>query len=265
MTHKTALPFGLKAIALLLLVTGLLATAHPAFAQTRLVLVAPHNSADTTIGEVIIRAAYKRLGIDVEIRKYPGERALRLADSGKVDGEVHRIDGISGKYKNLVQIKPPINFIKGTAFSDGLVFPIKGWQSLKPYRIGYILGIKFAENNTRGMKSVAVSDYGNMFQLLGKDRIDVVVSPRINGLYQMRMLGIKNLKELTPPIAHFDLFHYLHKKNQHLVPKITAVLQEMAANGELTRIRDHAIQVILDRADKGLAICDTDYACFEEK
>jgi polar amino acid transport system substrate-binding protein len=236
----------------------------PALAQERLVLVAPHNSSDTVIGEVIVREAYRRLGIDVEIRKYPGERALRLADGGKVDGEVHRIDGINRKYSNLIQTKPPINFIEGTAFSVKKSFPVAGWESLKPYRLGYILGIKFAENNTRGMETIAVSDYGKLFTLLTKNRIEVVIAPRLNGLYQMNKLGIKNVQELKPAIMRFDLFHYLHRKHEKLVPRISAVFRDMAASGEMTRIRNHVIKVLLERARKGLPVCDTDYACFEQ-
>ena len=251
-------------LSLSLAVVATMLVSLPVAAKTRLVLVAPHNSTDTIIGEVITREAYKRIGIDVEIRKYPGERAFRLADSGKVDGEVHRIDGISAKYKNLIQIKPPINFIEGTAFSRTTKFVVDGWDSLKPYRLGYILGIKFAENNTRGMKSTAVSDYTRLFQLLGKDRVDVVIAPRLNGLYQMNKLGIRNVTELKPAIMRFELFHYLHKKHEDLVPKIAAVFNEMKASGEMTRIRDHVIKVLLDRALKGLPLCDGDYTCFDQ-
>ena len=43
----------------------------PAGAQERLVLVTPLNTVDTVISEVITREAYRRIGIDVEIKKIP--------------------------------------------------------------------------------------------------------------------------------------------------------------------------------------------------
>jgi len=232
-------------------------------AQERLVLVTPPNSIDTVISEVITRKAYKRIGIDVEIRKYPGERALRLANSGKVDGEVQRIDGIAKHYTNLTQVYPAINFIEGTVFSLQKKFPVKGWDSLKPYRIGYIRGIKFAEQNTRNMDSLAVSDYTHLFEMLRKKRFEIIVSPRTNGLYQLKQQGIEDIQELKPAIMRFDLFHYLHKKHIKLVPKISAVFSEMAKSGELDEIRRHVISVMMTRAAQKLPICDTDYACFD--
>ncbi|MBT3915172.1 MAG: transporter substrate-binding domain-containing protein [Rhodospirillaceae bacterium] len=232
-------------------------------AQTKLVFVTPPNTIDTVTSEVITRKAYKRIGIDVQIKKFPGERALRLANSGKVDGEVQRINGIAAKYHNLIQINPAINYIQGTVFSLAKTFKVDGWESLRPYRIGYIRGIKFAENNTVNMDSRAVSDYKTMFQMLRKDRFDIIVSPRLNGLYQMKQLGIKQIKELNPAIMRFDLFHYLNNKHAALVPKISAVFKKMKADGELTKIRSHVIAVLMKRAEQKLPICDTDYKCFD--
>jgi len=237
--------------------------ASPSQALDRLVLVTPPNTIDTVISEVITREAYRRIGITVEIRKYPGERALRLANAGKVDGEVQRINGISANYHNLVQVHPAINYIEGAAFSQSERFAVKGWESLKPYRIGYIRGIKFAERNTKSMDSTPVGDYPGLFQMLGENRFDVVVSPRLNGLFQMKQLGVTNVQELTPSIMRFDLFHYLHHKHAALVPKISAVFTEMEAKGELAALRKHVVEVLMARAEKKLPVCDEDYACFD--
>lgn len=235
----------------------------PLVAQDRLVLVTPPNTIDTVISEVITRKAYKRIGIDVEIQKYPGERALRLANSGNVDGEVQRINGIAANYTNLIQVFPAINYIEGTVFSLQKNFQVKGWDSLQPYKIGYIRGIKFAERNTKNMDSIAVSDYTRLFEMLRKKRFDIIVSPRTNGLYQLKQQGIDDIQELKPAIMRFDLFHYLHKKHIKLVPKISAVFAEMEKRGELEEIRKRVISVVMQRAAQKLPICDTDYACFD--
>jgi polar amino acid transport system substrate-binding protein len=232
-------------------------------AQERIVLVTPPNTVDTVISEVITRRAYGRLGIAVEIRKYPGERALRLANSGRVDGEVQRIDGITATYRNLVQVRPAINFIEGAVFSHGKTFMVAGWQSLRPYRIGYIRGIKFAEQNTRDMDSHGTGDYTRLFQMLRTKRFDIIVSPRLNGLYQMLKLGVEDVVELKPAIMRFDLFHYLNKKHAALAPKIGAVFTEMKKGGELASIRAHVISVLMERAARKLPVCDDDYACFD--
>ena len=80
------------------------ALAHPVPATERITLVTPLNTVDTVISEVIVREAYRRIGVEVEIQKYPAERALRLADQGVADGEVQRIDGIDKRYTNLIKV-----------------------------------------------------------------------------------------------------------------------------------------------------------------
>jgi len=247
---------------ILSILTMFLIAAPLAAAQQHLVLVTPPNTVDTVISEVITRQAYKRIGIVVNIRKYPGERALRLANSGKVDGEVQRINGISANYHNLIQVHPAINYIEGAAFTQTVKFKVKGWDSLKPYKVGYIRGIKFAERNTKNMDSLAVGDYRGLFQMLGDNRFEVAVSPRLNGLYQMKQLGVKNVEALSPAIMRFELFHYLHNKHAKLAPKISAVFTEMEKSGELVAIRKHVISVLMARAQHKLKVCDQDYACF---
>ena len=226
-------------------------------------LVAAANTVDTVISEVILRKAYRRLGIDITIKKYPGERALKLANAGRVAGDIQRIDGLGAKYQNLIQIRPAINFIEATVFSKTVRFTVSGWDSLKRHRIGLIRGIKFAEKNTKGMKTEKVPDYQDLFRMLQKGRVDIALSPRLNGRYQIKRLGILGLQELSPPVQRFELFHYLHKKNVSLAPRLSEVLSIMHKSGELERLRNHVVSVLLSLAERGHPICDKDYACFE--
>ena len=231
----------------------------------RLVLVAAESTVDTVISEVILREAYARLGIKIDILKVPAERALRMANRGDVAGDAQRIDGLSETYPNLIKVSPPINFISGTAFSKTASFSIDGWDSLRPYRIGIIRGIKFAEQNTVGMDRHLVGNYESLLKMLDRGRIDVMVSPYLNGLFQIRQLGANSegVSALEPPISHIDLFHYLHVRHELLVERISNVLETMRATGELAAIRQHVVEVLLDRAEHQLPICDGDYACFK--
>ncbi len=248
-------------VAFVCLAAGLL---RPAVSAERLTLVTPTDTVDTVISEVIVREAYRRIGIKVEIKKYPAERALRLADRGVADGEVQRIDGIAKTYTNLIKVTPPINFIEATVFSKSVRFRVDSWESLRPYRIGIIRGIKFAERHTAGMNSFTVKNYAILFHMLDNDRFDIVTSPRVNGLYNLKKLGIRGIDELRPSIMRFDLYHYLHRKHADLVPAVSTVFEEMRASGELERIRARVIAVLMRLAAQNLPLCDDDYACFDD-
>lgn len=247
----------------LLSVLVIMGGAQMARAADTIIIVGVVGSSDAYAGDVILRQAYRRLGIDLKIRKLPAERALRLADSGQVDGEVQRIDAIRHVYKNLVQIRPAINFLEAAVFTGSKNFPVEGWESLRPYRIGIIRGIKFAEANTTGMRRYIASGYDALFRMLNNGSLDVGVVPRINGLWHQIISGSDRIHELRPPVTRFKLYHYLHKKNRNLVPMISKVLAEMDVSGELLTIRNHVNAVLIDLARKGLPVCEKDFRCFE--
>ena len=204
------------------------------------------GSADAEAGRAILEEVYGRLGIPLVIRMFPPERALRMSNGGRVDGELQRIDAVRRVYKNLIQVQPAINFLEASVFTSGMDFPIEGWGSLRPYRIGVVRGIKFAEANTVGMTRSIVDGYPALFRMLERGRLDVGVMPRINGLDALNRLDIRGVRELRPAIILIDLFHYLHKKNSHLVPRISAVLEGMKRTGELAEIRDRVNATLLE-------------------
>ena len=86
----------------LLLVFAVCLGQIPCFADP-LTLVTVENSADTPISEAILTAAYRKLGIELVIKRYPAERAIRMAAAGQVDGEVQRIDAVRVHYPSLIQ------------------------------------------------------------------------------------------------------------------------------------------------------------------
>ena len=253
---------GALAILLALPYTGIGASSNNAEAAT-IRLVAAANTADTAVSEVILGKAYARLGYRLEVARYPAERALRLADAGRADGDVQRIDGLASHYPNLLQLKPAINYIEGSAFTADRAISIEGWESLRPYRIGFIRGIKFAELNTVGMDRHPVGDYQALFKMLIKGRFDLGVSPRLNGLYQLKQLGLEGVTPLDPPLARFDLYHYLHRSHAQLAPKLEAVFREMQASGELTAIREAVVSRLLGHSEQGLPACGGDDTCVE--
>jgi len=59
-------------VALLALVVACSAAARTA---EKLVLVTPRNTVDTVISELILRQACRRIGVAVQILKFPAERA----------------------------------------------------------------------------------------------------------------------------------------------------------------------------------------------
>ncbi|MGI2106536.1 substrate-binding periplasmic protein [Shewanella frigidimarina] len=202
------------------------------------------NSVNTLICERVLKEAYRRINIDIVINQYPASRSLYLSEKGSTDGELFRIGGQNKKYPNLLQISVPINKLEAVAFTKNAQFTVNGWESLKPYKVGIQRGIRFAEKGTRSIKGLythVVNSNEQLFSLLEKDRVDVIVIAYLNGLETMQKLKIPGIKLLKPAIETYPLYHYLHKKNEHLQPEITASLQSMKEEGLIQKIRDQVI------------------------
>ncbi len=248
-------------IGLLLAAVSYAESADTASEPIRLVTAA--GSVDTVIAEVVLREAYRRIGYRLEVTRYPAERAIRLANQGRFDGEVQRIDGVADSYPNLVQLYPAINHIEGGVFTarDDLV--IESWEDMRPYRCGIIRGIKFAERSTEGMDRYIVGGYNRLFTMLTHERFDLAVSPFVSAAYNLKRGGFDNIKPAGPALERFELYHYLHRSRSELAPTIEAELSRMHESGELKVIRDKVVREIMRRADEGLELCDGEFTCFE--
>ena len=196
------------------------------------------------ICETVVRAAYQKIGIEIEILNLPGERAIHTSNQGKVDGELYRNINVSQDYTNLQIIPIPIASADVVVFSK-IKFPVKGWESLRPYSIGVERGFKLVETNTQGMKVSKINTIKKTFQLLNLDRVDIVVQTRIEGLHEIKTMGLKGIHVIEPPIVRVPVYHHLHKKHSALVPEITRILHKMEKDGESLKIKNEVIEKLL--------------------
>ncbi|EPJ53694.1 MAG: hypothetical protein OFPI_09490 [Osedax symbiont Rs2] len=194
-----------------------------------------------TVAE-IIKSAYSKLGMQVEIRYLPGKRSLHYSNSGHADAELFRIKGIGNKFHNLIPIPVVLMEIETIAYAKRNDIAINGWASLKPYKIGFLRGFKKAEINTRGMQVYFAEQMSSLFALLVKGRVDLVIESRLGGKYSLDPEVHIEIKPLDPPIEKFEVFHYLHRTNKSLVAELTKVLLQMEASGEIRNIIETMIE-----------------------
>lgn len=194
------------------------------------------------VGERVLRQAYNRLGREFIIQRHPGERAIMSANSGLTDGELGRVAGVAQGYPNLVMIPVPITYGEPIVFTHNTRFEIKGWESLRPYSIGYVRGTKVIEKHTRGMTLVPVTTMVQAFKMLATDRTDLVVEDRLGGLVMVHQLGLKNIIVLTPPLLTVPIYHYLHKKHHVLIPQMETTLRKMEQDRTIQAIKESVMQ-----------------------
>ncbi|WP_085904893.1 substrate-binding periplasmic protein [Kiloniella majae] len=216
-----------------------------AYAQEQLVFTGIENSSYATISKRVMEEAYARLGRDVKFSDLPAARSLAVANSGRVDGELYRIKNIHLKYKNLIMIPVPIGIMEGVAITTNPKISLQGWDSLTPYRVCIRNGVKFAEAGTKKMTVDVSNSNEHLFYNLGLNRCDIIVLARLTSI----KLAQDFETEMKRPVHYhviqtYPLFHYLHKKNKQLVPKLTKVLEEMQTDGTIAKIRASYIEEI---------------------
>lgn len=194
------------------------------------------NVLDEAYGARALKEAYDELGIQFTLVNLPARRALKQSNRGLVDGELVRIAGIDKKFKNLIPIPIPLYDIEVVAFGNKSDISVSSWEDLTAYNIGFLAGMKIVEKNVKGSKYVAVPGMEKLLQLVDRSRVALGVLPRISLYRQVSKLKLTGLNVIEPPLMRKPIFHYLHKKHQSLVPRLTKILQKMQRDGRISEL-----------------------------
>lgn len=204
----------------------------------------PYSTPDLKgLSDLLVLEACRRSGLAIEILRVPSERALLNVDQGIDDGTYNRIAGLEASYFNLVMVPEPLTEFEFVAFSHRVDFRTGDWSSLKPYSVGIITGWKILEANIHDVRELyKVSDERLLFNLLEKDRADLVVIDRRQGLAACRLLSSCPTHVLEPPLAVRTMYLYLNRKHQGLVRQLAAALRGMRADGTSARIEREVME-----------------------
>ncbi len=179
------------------------------------------------------------LGYELEVQRHQSAYCFELSNSGQVDGELWRIEGVDSEFTNLIRVPigiwahPELAFVKDE-------IPLSDWSSLAPYRVAYRKGTKVVENNIRGIvtRQFPMDEIEEAFQMLVKGEVDVVISDNIDGTYLIASDAYKDsgIRLIEKPIADALLFSYLHKKYSALVPQLAQAISQAKLDGTYRRI-----------------------------
>jgi polar amino acid transport system substrate-binding protein len=193
---------------------------------------------DRKVLERVANEAFKRIGVNFKMLSLPSERSLVAANSGEIDGEGLRIAGLGTQYPNLVQVPERFTRISFVAFARDASIPLEGgWESLKAHRVAFINGWKMFEANASGARVVnKVDKPEQMFRMLDEGRIDLALYTQADGVALAKSLGLAAIAPLQPSLKDVDMFLYVHRKHEALVPRLAKALKEMKMDGTYNRI-----------------------------
>ena len=194
----------------------------------------------------ILDRAYERIDIHPEFIFLQLQESLNASNSGKTDGEISRIKKITKRYPNLVEVPVVLNYVEGIAFGKDSTVKIRSWSDLSSYKIAITKGAKFIEHGTEGMNRVFTNSFYESFELLNNNEVDLVVAPKTSGLFIIHKYKYEEVKFVGSVLQRLNLYHFLHKKNINLVPKITPVLESMKKSGEIDFLRSSYFNFLIN-------------------
>lgn len=194
----------------------------------------------------VVAEVFRRLGLKAEVLVYEAsERAMLNANQGLDDGIALRIRGLEAQYPNLVRVHEKVMDNDFVAYTLGEPFATRGWESLRPYRVGHIIGWKVFEGRLDpAAEVIRVKDPHQLFALLGQKRADVVLYERWQGLMLARREQLP-VRMLEPPLAQQEMYMYLHKRHAAIVDRAAAALAEMKRDGTYRRLHDATLKPLL--------------------
>ncbi|MGY8872016.1 MAG: substrate-binding periplasmic protein [Pseudomonadales bacterium] len=223
------------------IVIGLLVlVALPLKAQERFVFSTMGSRVGDTV-ETVIKEAYQRLGIEVEVSKFPGRRSMATSNSGETDGELVRIIHIDKEFKNLIRVPVSVYTMESVAATRNIELSHWTAEHLTQYKVGRVSGVVWSEKLTKEMSTVVADDYETLLHMMMYGRMDIILGARASLVSTSNKLNLSGIKILEPPINKVSLYHYLHKKHIDLVPKITEALQQMTQEGRIKQIKEETV------------------------
>jgi polar amino acid transport system substrate-binding protein len=216
------------------------ATTTPAVHASERVVITAQDQFNTLVsqcGQVVLEG-YRRIGLDACLRRLPNKRSLNTSNSGRVTGELLRVIGMEDIYPNLVRVPVIICRSHVVAFTKSDTIEIKGWESLSPYRIGHVIGMKRIEKLLSDLDVDPVVTTDSLMMMLDIGRLDVAVTERQSALEAINRLGLTDIREVYPPLNSSEFFTYIHKDRADLVPGLTSALSAMTEDGTMARLNE---------------------------
>jgi len=195
------------------------------------------TSANDGFIDRLAEEAFRRAGRPVKVIVYQNSaKSLENANRGIDDGVALRIKGLEKKFPNLIRVPEKVMDNDFVAYALDKPIETPDWSSLDGYRIAYINGWQIFQNNLKRHKeAIKTKSAQQMFDLLSTGKVDLMLYERWQGLWRAKQLGLRFVAG-EPPLAKREMFFYLNKKHENLVPKITKALADMKRDGTYEEI-----------------------------
>ncbi|MES9960468.1 MAG: transporter substrate-binding domain-containing protein [Sedimenticola sp.] len=195
--------------------------------------------------DLVVTEMLHRVGRVPDFEFAHEERGLRALDKGLDDGNLPRVAGLEKIYPNIRQVPGKVMDFNFQVFSMNPDVVVDGWDSLQNYDVAFVTGWKILEQNVKARSITKVSTSEQLFRLLHRGRAQLVIYEKWQGLELARKLGLKGIIALEPPLISKEVFLYVNKRHESLIPELAEALEQMKADGSYGHIEDKTLGALL--------------------
>jgi ABC-type amino acid transport substrate-binding protein len=203
----------------------------PASASSNLLIF--NRPADTPQARYVIdllKMAYKEIGYEVHIIDFNHQSALIAANNGILDGQLGRIADVKDDYPNLLKVDFPL-------FDFNLVL-LKNCQhcrykELKSLAIqsSYPAAQSYIDKHPFGGDVIKVRNITAQLNLLTQKRVEGTIL--LDFMLKTKHPDFNQAAFHKEVLMPMQSFHFVHKRHEALIPKLTRALQKLQEEGKV--------------------------------
>lgn len=182
------------------------------------------------IGIMLIRELYAQAGLTTQFVNLSAARSERLQHDGDIDAELVRVEGLDKIPVDMLKVPEPILEVVISAYTINPELTDAKPTTLINQRLGARHGLDISKRYP-GMQLTEVYRLKQLAYMLKHKRLDAIILSKTTSYFMIHKYGIKELRQLTPPLARFNVYHYVHKKHKSLLPTLTQALQSVKKKG----------------------------------
>ncbi len=181
---------------------------------------------DKGVSIKIISEAFKRVGYSTKIQFYPWKRALEMTKQGRFDGiaPIWYTKERTQWYAYSHRLYTPS--LMGVFSKQGHGISVNGYEDLKPYHLGYVLGFAYSPVFYDNLPEFTAAYYYTPLELMGalvKGKIEIAIMGKHQGdfLLTQNFPGSKNKYKFMEPVIETRTHHLaMSKKTENYKTKL---------------------------------------------
>ena len=126
----------------------------------------PEPNMLASMAQAVLRVAYARLGVDFVAQELPLRRALSMASSGELDGDLMRAAPVFQDNPSLLRVRVPVAVGVYAAYRRGDCPARSSIDELAQSRVAYFRGVRAIEMALPAQALVATNNSWDVLRLL---------------------------------------------------------------------------------------------------